>query len=163
MQKSYFFGNVASDPEKRGQDGTVLAFRIACNRRTRNEQGEWEDTADFFPMVMFGNRAKAASPRACPSPSRRPRARTPGRPTTARTAPASSSSSRTSWSAARPSPPRRRRRICQHRERPNNGRSHHTSEHNKRRESAQTDADALLFFLSDYASCSTSSKKRVAP
>ena len=59
MQKSYFFGNVASDPEKRGQDGTVLAFRIACNRRTRNEQGEWEDTADFFPMVMFGNRAKA--------------------------------------------------------------------------------------------------------
>lgn len=60
MKKTFFSGNIASDPELRGTDHKALVFRIAVNDRILNSQtGEWEDAVDFFPLVMFGNRAVA--------------------------------------------------------------------------------------------------------
>lgn len=57
-----FTGNVASDPETRGANGTVLTFRLAVNGRAYNaETGAWEDDVSYFGMAMFGNRAAAIS------------------------------------------------------------------------------------------------------
>ena len=59
MMKAFFCGNVANDPELRGKDKNVLTFNVAVNTRQKNENGEWVEKHQFFPFVMFGNRAKA--------------------------------------------------------------------------------------------------------
>lgn len=54
-------GNLTRDPEVRStQSGmNILNFGIAVNDRRRNNQtGEWEDYANFFDCVLFGNRAE---------------------------------------------------------------------------------------------------------
>lgn len=60
MNKCFFTGNVANQPELKGKDGNVLTFRLAVNGRVYNSKTEkWEDDADFIDCVMYGNRAKA--------------------------------------------------------------------------------------------------------
>ncbi|HJH43645.1 MAG TPA: single-stranded DNA-binding protein [Rubneribacter badeniensis] len=57
-------GNIVRDPELRATAGgtPVLSLRIAVNDRHRNQQtGEWEDYANYFNAIMFGNRAEAVS------------------------------------------------------------------------------------------------------
>ena len=62
MNKAFFYGNVAAEPELKGQAKNVLTFRIAVDSRTLNsDTGEWEDAADFLPMVLFGKRAEAVA------------------------------------------------------------------------------------------------------
>lgn len=56
-------GNLTRDAELRKTGGgmSVLGFRVAVNDRRRNQQGEWEDYANFIDCTMFGNRAEALS------------------------------------------------------------------------------------------------------
>ena len=62
MNKTFFYGNVATVPEIKGPNKNVLSFRVAVNSRVFNtDTNEWEDAADFFPVVMFGKRAEAVS------------------------------------------------------------------------------------------------------
>ena len=61
MNKSFFYGNVATTPELKGNNN-VLSFRVAVNTRVFNSETDaWEDSADFFPFVLFGKRAEAVS------------------------------------------------------------------------------------------------------
>lgn len=52
-------GNPASTPEPReGQDQAVTRFRLICNRRTRDERGEWTDAEPTGVTVKaFGKQA----------------------------------------------------------------------------------------------------------
>lgn len=52
-------GNLTRDPEKRQtQSGMpVITFGIAVNERKRVNEKEFEDYANFFDCVMFGERA----------------------------------------------------------------------------------------------------------
>ena len=55
-------GNLTRDPElRRTQSGmAILSIPIACNDRRRNQQtGEWEDYANYFDCIVFGNRAES--------------------------------------------------------------------------------------------------------
>jgi len=55
-------GNLTRDPELRSTSTgkPVLGFGIAVNERRRNvSTGEYEDYANFFNCVMFGNRSEA--------------------------------------------------------------------------------------------------------
>ncbi|ACV23063.1 Helix-destabilizing protein [Slackia heliotrinireducens] len=60
MNKTFFYGNVASDPELKGSSKNVLTWRTAVNSRVYNaDKGEWVDAADFFDCVLYGKRAEA--------------------------------------------------------------------------------------------------------
>lgn len=56
-------GNLTRDPEERvTKSGTfVLELGLAVNERRKNQQGEWEDYANFIDCVMYGSRAEAVS------------------------------------------------------------------------------------------------------
>ena len=51
-------GNLGADPEVRmTQAGTpVMNFRMAVNKRKRDQNGEWYDYANWVSVVVFGNR-----------------------------------------------------------------------------------------------------------
>lgn len=53
-------GYTAKDPEmKVTPSGTaVLSLSLAVNDTKKNAQGEWEETANFFDCVLFGERAE---------------------------------------------------------------------------------------------------------
>ncbi|MGC9529846.1 MAG: single-stranded DNA-binding protein [Candidatus Bipolaricaulaceae bacterium] len=54
-------GRLAADPELRyTQSGrAVVNFRVAVNRRWLNpDSGEWEEDADFIPVVAWGKQAE---------------------------------------------------------------------------------------------------------
>lgn len=57
-------GNITFEPAlKETKSGMpVLEFGIAVNERRKNEQGEWEDYANFFDCTMFGSRAAGIAP-----------------------------------------------------------------------------------------------------
>ena len=62
MNLCVFTGNIANTPELRGQNRTVLCFRLAVNGRQFNpDTQQWEDHADFVDCAMFGKRAEAVS------------------------------------------------------------------------------------------------------
>lgn len=54
-------GRTTKDPEiKVTPSGTaVLSFSLAVNDTKKNAQGEWEEIANFFDCVLFGNRAES--------------------------------------------------------------------------------------------------------
>lgn len=54
-------GNLTRDAELRTTpSGTSIAsFGVAVNDRRRNQNGEWEDYANFIDCTMFGRRAEA--------------------------------------------------------------------------------------------------------
>lgn len=54
-------GNLTRDAELRTTpSGTSIAsFGVAVNDRRRNQNGEWEDYANFIDCTMFGRRAQA--------------------------------------------------------------------------------------------------------
>lgn len=51
-------GHLGADPEVREtQTGTkVMNFRMAVNKRKRDQGGEWYDYANWVGVVVFGNR-----------------------------------------------------------------------------------------------------------
>ena len=53
-------GNLTRSPELRTtQGGTpLLAIGVAVNDRHKNQQGEWEERANFVDVVLFGSRAE---------------------------------------------------------------------------------------------------------
>lgn len=53
-------GRTTKDPEiKVTPSGTtVLSFSLAVNDTKKNAQGEWEEIANFFDCVLFGERAE---------------------------------------------------------------------------------------------------------
>lgn len=53
-------GRTTKDPEiKVTPSGTaVLSLSLAVNDTKKNAQGEWEETANFFDCVLFGERAE---------------------------------------------------------------------------------------------------------
>lgn len=60
MNKCFFYGNVASDPEFKGNGKNVLAWRTAVNSRIYDANAQqWTDAADFFDCVLYGKRAEA--------------------------------------------------------------------------------------------------------
>lgn len=63
MQIITLSGNLVRDPEvKVSQSGTeITKFSVAANRRKKNQQGEWENTATFFDCTAFGNDGKYVS------------------------------------------------------------------------------------------------------
>ena len=56
-------GNLTREPELRQTRSgmAVLSFGMAVNDRRKNQQGEWEDYANFVDCTMFGNRAQGVS------------------------------------------------------------------------------------------------------
>lgn len=63
INKVLISGNLTRDAELRSTaSGTsILAFGVAVNDRRRNQNGEWEDYANFVDCTMFGRRAEALS------------------------------------------------------------------------------------------------------
>ena len=56
-------GNLTREPEYR-QTATgygILVFGIAVNERRKNQQGGWEDYANFFDCKVMGKRAEPLS------------------------------------------------------------------------------------------------------
>lgn len=53
-------GRTTKDPEIKVTPGgtTVLSFSLAVNDTKKNAQGEWEEIANFFDCVLFGERAE---------------------------------------------------------------------------------------------------------
>jgi len=51
-------GHLGADPEVRTtQSGTqMMSFRMAVNKRKRDQNGEWYDYANWVGVVVFGNR-----------------------------------------------------------------------------------------------------------
>jgi single-strand DNA-binding protein len=57
-------GNLTRDPELRSTAGgmAILKMGIAVNDRRKNSQsGEWEDSPNFFDVVVFGSRGESLS------------------------------------------------------------------------------------------------------
>lgn len=56
-------GNLTRDPEMRqtASGMQIMSFGVAVNDRRKNQQGEWEDYANFIDVTMFGNRAQSLS------------------------------------------------------------------------------------------------------
>ena len=54
-------GNLTRDPETRqtASGMQIMSFGVASNERRKNNQGEWEDYANFIDCVLFGARADA--------------------------------------------------------------------------------------------------------
>ena len=52
-------GNLTRDAELRTTPSGTSNFGIAVNDRRRNQNGEWEDYANFVDCTMFGRRAEA--------------------------------------------------------------------------------------------------------
>lgn len=56
-------GNLTRDPETRqtASGMPIMSFGVASNERKKNNQGEWDDYANFIDVTMFGNRVNALS------------------------------------------------------------------------------------------------------
>ena len=56
-------GNLTRDPAIRQTSGgtNILDFGIAVNDRVKDSSGNWTDYANFFDIVVFGNRAESLS------------------------------------------------------------------------------------------------------
>jgi len=56
-------GNLTRDPSIRQTSGgtNILDFGIAVNDRVKDSSGNWTDYANFFDIVVFGNRAESLS------------------------------------------------------------------------------------------------------
>jgi len=57
-------GNLTRDPELTATAGgmAILKMGIAVNDRRKNQQtGEWEDSPNFFDVVVFGSRGESLS------------------------------------------------------------------------------------------------------
>jgi single-strand DNA-binding protein len=57
-------GNLTRDPELSATAGgmSILKMGIAVNDRRKNQQtGEWEDSPNFFDVVVFGTRGESLS------------------------------------------------------------------------------------------------------
>ena len=54
-------GNLTKDAEVRYTNGgmAIASIGIAVNDRRKNQQGQWEDKANFFDCKMFGKRAES--------------------------------------------------------------------------------------------------------
>ncbi len=61
INKVLISGNLTRDAELRSTpSGTaILNFGVAVNDRRRNQNGEWEDYANFVDCTLFGRRAEA--------------------------------------------------------------------------------------------------------
>ncbi|MCL2818270.1 MAG: single-stranded DNA-binding protein [Actinomycetia bacterium] len=60
INKVIISGNLTRDPEIRMAGATPLCqMGVAVNdRRKNNDTGEWEDYANFFDVIMWGNRGE---------------------------------------------------------------------------------------------------------
>ena len=58
-------GNITRDPDLRRTQGgmAILTIGVAVNDRRKNNQGEWEDHANFVDCTVFGKRAESLSDR----------------------------------------------------------------------------------------------------
>lgn len=57
-------GNLTKDPDTRqvASGMTVMTMRVAVNDRRKNSStGQWEDSPNYFDVVMFGSRAESLS------------------------------------------------------------------------------------------------------
>ena len=56
-------GNLTRDPETRqtASGMQIMSFGVATNERRKNNQGEWEDYANFIDVTVFSNRVNALS------------------------------------------------------------------------------------------------------
>lgn len=60
MNKAILMGRLTRDPEIRTtQSGiNVCNFTVACDRRTKGEDGNWNNEADFIPCVAWRQQAE---------------------------------------------------------------------------------------------------------
>ncbi len=60
MNNANITGNLTRDTELKSlNNGTaVCSFTVAVNERKKNQQGEWEDYANFIDCTLFGVRAE---------------------------------------------------------------------------------------------------------
>lgn len=63
INKSIISGNLTRDAELRATaaGNPVCSFGVAVNDRRRNQNGEWEDYANFVDCQLFGRRAEAVA------------------------------------------------------------------------------------------------------
>ena len=63
INKVMITGNLTRDAELRTTQGgmAILSLGVAVNDRRRNQNGEWEDYANFVDCTMFGRRAEAVA------------------------------------------------------------------------------------------------------
>ena len=61
INKAIVSGNITRDAELRATaaGNPVCSFGVAVNDRRRNQNGEWEDYANFVDCQLFGRRAEA--------------------------------------------------------------------------------------------------------
>jgi len=63
INRATITGNLTREPEYRQTaDGLgILSFGVAVNERRKNQQGDWEDYANFLDCTVMGRRADALS------------------------------------------------------------------------------------------------------
>ena len=63
MNEAILLGNVGGDPEVRvlNNGGKRVRFRLATNRRWRDNNGEWVERTDWHTVVVFAPWAESAS------------------------------------------------------------------------------------------------------
>ena len=63
INKAIISGNLTRDAELRttASGNPVCSFGVAVNDRRRNQNGEWEDYANFVDCHLFGRRAEAVA------------------------------------------------------------------------------------------------------
>ncbi|MDP3996667.1 MAG: single-stranded DNA-binding protein [bacterium] len=63
LNKALIYGNLTRDPELKSlPSGTKVAtFGMATNRRYKDQNGNWQDQADFHNVVVFGRQAETSA------------------------------------------------------------------------------------------------------
>lgn len=64
INKTMISGNLTRDAELRATASgmPVCSFGVAVNDRRKNQNGEWEDYANFVDCQLFGRRGEAVAP-----------------------------------------------------------------------------------------------------
>ena len=61
LNRAIIAGNLARDPEVRYtlNKKAYARFTVAVNNRYKDANGEWKDTADYIPVIVWGNQAES--------------------------------------------------------------------------------------------------------
>jgi len=63
LNKALIYGNLTRDPEMKSLPSgmNVTEFSLATNRRYKDRDGNWQESADFHNIVVFGRQAETSA------------------------------------------------------------------------------------------------------
>ncbi|NCN52799.1 single-stranded DNA-binding protein [Candidatus Parcubacteria bacterium] len=63
LNKALIYGNLTRDPELKSLPSgmQVCSFSLATNRRYKDRDGNWQESADYHNIVVFGRQAETSA------------------------------------------------------------------------------------------------------